>query len=1175
MNHSKKHKSNTFTDYQRVATKLLIVLFLILHLQGIAQDREGYSLLWEFKHPDSNNKGYLFGTMHLQDASVFNFSDQHLEAMENSEVFAMEIHPDSLLNSMDQWTNGIDFRGRYKKLLGEQDYKVLNEKLIELIGVPLDSISDNSVDGIESRIKREVLKDRQDVETFLDAYLYGVARSMKKEIAGLEMPEHQMTDYSAMTDDEILVGLTSIRSITKENFLSSLDDMIEIYVSGDISRIDEYVNESNNEEGKARMLSRNRVMTNSIDSILRENTLFAAVGAAHLPGNNGIIQMLKDKGYKVNKVATTFNTNVKELMSTKGLDYWETIKDDARGFKIKVPSQEITIKEMENSGASAYVDLVTGVTIFTFSIDIPVEKQANRLDMIDELLNNFTKRMDIIYEKKDLGAVNGVEHGSSIGEKAGKKFRIDLFMSQAAVYILGAEYNDAPNSITASNYFFDNVSFYEPIVAETQMIKVTDSIGAFSVQLPDNYTFSKKNTPAPSVENLNYEMNLYSSIDSKNKTIYLLRYNDFPVGYHLNELSENIDSYIENIKIKGIKILEEERTKIKGLDAVDLNVTLQNGLPARIRLIYRANRTYLLLVQKSEPNLSISKNNVLFNSFKLEPFEPLILESIEEDDYSLEFPKNRNRTFDDSILNESEFISVTDFAGRSDVSGDVYVAGVTQLGDYFKISIPEKEYIKDYMKLLLTENDSIYVEQSFKSRDYKGTEFYVSNANSAIAKRYRVFFTGDKLVFLGTMQDRSRIASEQNNQYFNSFTNKTSNNFDVKASKSSLLLKDLISTDSLTFNKAHQALDYYAFEKSDLSKLTAYSKKSYPNDSIYYGAKNMLLLNIALLKDDKSLPYFEELYKDESTSSETRGLIIEALALYENHKATDLSFKLASTNLLNASYGNELTYLEAGQDSLITIAKYGNKILELDNNLLFHKNNLAYFERKVENGNGALNFIKSNQLGFETNFKRDVQIALDSVQSSKNNFYTYHLNPYFTIFDSLTVKDPEILKLIEQVAYQEDNRGYTNLLAFEYLLNHQEVPKTEKIQQFIKPLYYRLEGMQELTKAGKQDLIPASYLEPREFAHLSVYNSLYDYDSNAVIKYLDIYKYDGEEYFLFQFNYADEDPDNPENFLAIVRKEPIDLDELNMFTVEFTYDTFDTDWLKAVQEYFSDLEKQE
>ena len=47
---------------------------------------------------------------------------------------------------------------------------------------------------------------------------------------------------------------------------------------------------------------RNEIQANSIDSFLRKSSLFVGVGASHLPGERGVIEMLRKKGYKLRPI---------------------------------------------------------------------------------------------------------------------------------------------------------------------------------------------------------------------------------------------------------------------------------------------------------------------------------------------------------------------------------------------------------------------------------------------------------------------------------------------------------------------------------------------------------------------------------------------------------------------------------------------------------------------------------------------------------------------------------------------------------------------------------------------------------------------------------------------------------------------------------------------------------
>ena len=51
------------------------------------------------------------------------------------------------------------------------------------------------------------------------------------------------------------------------------------------------------------IFARNARMAERFDELAREQALFAAVGAAHLPGGKGMLRLLKHRGWRVRAVA--------------------------------------------------------------------------------------------------------------------------------------------------------------------------------------------------------------------------------------------------------------------------------------------------------------------------------------------------------------------------------------------------------------------------------------------------------------------------------------------------------------------------------------------------------------------------------------------------------------------------------------------------------------------------------------------------------------------------------------------------------------------------------------------------------------------------------------------------------------------------------------------------------
>ena len=69
--------------------------------------------------------------------------------------------------------------------------------------------------------------------------------------------------------------------------------------------LDENLNVDDDEMKYFHMYERNRVMTDKVVELMRsspETKLFVAFGAAHFRGNGSVVEMLREKGFRVERV---------------------------------------------------------------------------------------------------------------------------------------------------------------------------------------------------------------------------------------------------------------------------------------------------------------------------------------------------------------------------------------------------------------------------------------------------------------------------------------------------------------------------------------------------------------------------------------------------------------------------------------------------------------------------------------------------------------------------------------------------------------------------------------------------------------------------------------------------------------------------------------------------------
>ena len=76
--------------------KAAVFLFILCPIFCFAQENSNNSLLWRISGNGLNGSSYLFGTIHLNDARVFNLGDSLYGAIANTDGFAMELDPQQL-----------------------------------------------------------------------------------------------------------------------------------------------------------------------------------------------------------------------------------------------------------------------------------------------------------------------------------------------------------------------------------------------------------------------------------------------------------------------------------------------------------------------------------------------------------------------------------------------------------------------------------------------------------------------------------------------------------------------------------------------------------------------------------------------------------------------------------------------------------------------------------------------------------------------------------------------------------------------------------------------------------------------------------------------------------------------------------------------------------------------
>ncbi len=262
------------------------------------------TLLWKITGNGLKKPSYIFGTMHLLCADDAKLSPNLKTAINESEQIYFEIDMDdfSQLIGTIKYIRMND-NVKLSDLLTKEEYariKMYFEKNPAVIPFAmmerfkpfmLTSLLSESGMGCEKTNGMEM--------TILEE-----AKKGEKEIKGLETTEFQASLFDSIPYDKQAKELLNyIDSIDK--YKKSTEELLQVYKKQDLKKMMELTTKS--ESGIENYLelllySRNRHWMGDLNWILRAKPTLIAVGAGHLPGEEGMLNLLKKAGFTLTPV---------------------------------------------------------------------------------------------------------------------------------------------------------------------------------------------------------------------------------------------------------------------------------------------------------------------------------------------------------------------------------------------------------------------------------------------------------------------------------------------------------------------------------------------------------------------------------------------------------------------------------------------------------------------------------------------------------------------------------------------------------------------------------------------------------------------------------------------------------------------------------------------------------
>ena len=258
----------------------------------------GTSLLWALES-DVTPTSYLFGTMHVRSQVAHQFVEGVCPHIQSAEVFAAEIDLDDFDSGRVVNSTALAPDLRLDSFLSKARYQRLRAIIWKAFGLELEQWKSKHPLLLLSAISETLLMNVHAQP--LDEELWNRAREFGKECKGLESFQEQMELLQGLSPED---GIKQVISIGRNpaRFRRNLRKLIDHYTEQDINKLYTASRRQLHGMKKKMLYDRHVVMVSRLETLMKDRSVFAAVGAAHLAGDRGMLRLIKGSGYRVHPV---------------------------------------------------------------------------------------------------------------------------------------------------------------------------------------------------------------------------------------------------------------------------------------------------------------------------------------------------------------------------------------------------------------------------------------------------------------------------------------------------------------------------------------------------------------------------------------------------------------------------------------------------------------------------------------------------------------------------------------------------------------------------------------------------------------------------------------------------------------------------------------------------------
>lgn len=293
----------------RSAGFICLIFVLLLPVEAFAvmadqQRQADRALFWSIQK-NGQPAGFVLGTIHSEDPRVLDFSEDFFVKLKANNIFAMELLPDlptlSRLSEYMRYPPGQTL----ESVIGTDRFTAVKAAL-STYEVPLEFVTRMKPWAAMMTLSTPESKTGY----FMDLSLSLRASGSGLKVIGLETLEQQLSFLQEMPE---AMQLTLLDQALAEfgNVGAVHDQMVGAYLKNDLHELQRLSEQQLGVVGdeasayfiEAGIHARNHRMAATLLPYLSDNKVFVAIGALHLPGEEGLLNLLRNAGFELSPLS--------------------------------------------------------------------------------------------------------------------------------------------------------------------------------------------------------------------------------------------------------------------------------------------------------------------------------------------------------------------------------------------------------------------------------------------------------------------------------------------------------------------------------------------------------------------------------------------------------------------------------------------------------------------------------------------------------------------------------------------------------------------------------------------------------------------------------------------------------------------------------------------------------